>query len=630
MANTIQVWKIFLAALWTGLVCLGTTLQAAISVGPTGSGPLPFGALPAVTEWATVSLAGNDAAITTAAQMDAAVQATTAAMINNAVLDFSPTNPPAQNVLASWTSGGSAYLQTRPTGNGGTLLMATLQNATGASANRITLAYTLGCGTGGTAEQLPGHRVYYSTTGAANGWVRIPQLDNTVVAAGATTNLSVTVDLAGMWPAAGTLYLVWADDNATGGTDAGYTIDDAAFTATNVVAPVSILTEPSPVIALTNMSATFSVVASGTIPSYFWFKFPATFLSAAGPSYTIASVQASDAGSYFVIVSNTINAVTSTVVSLTVTQQNGWVAFNNQAVPPANVSSYSPAGAPLAGPLTNVLSGNRLPAYLTITTNPGAATTSTAMSAPPAGTPAYNLFSAHAVWTGGNCGILLYTTGVVTYVFTGLDSAKTYKFTATAVRGGSGSNYTNRWTQAELSGVVSYTTNHSAGVITSNQFPAFLTGSQAALNTGVNTTSATGTPTGDVFEWDNIVPTTGPGNSPTNGTFSVVTRQYTNGTPDWPAGLPGPPTYAYGLGQIRLEETASSGPKLTMVEDTANNRLVLSWPGTGFKLQQVVEVQGAGTAWADVPGNPPSPYIITPIPTLPANPRRFFRLVTAP
>ena len=45
--------------------------------------------------------------------------------------------------------------------------------------------------------------------------------------------------------------------------------------------------------------------------------------------------------------------------------------------------------------------------------------------------------------------------------------------------------YSNRWTRAEIAGAVSFTPAHSAGIITSNQFPADLVGNQAAWMSGV-------------------------------------------------------------------------------------------------------------------------------------------------
>ena len=294
------------------------------------------------------------------------------------------------------------------------------------------------------------------------------------------------------------------------------------------------------------------------------------------------------------IVSNNFNRVTSTVATLVVTQQVGWVAFNNQAPPPANVTAYSPDTArngPFEGPLKNVLFGNTLPAFMSFTTNAGATGTAGTMGTPLAGTPADTIFGAHATWTGNNAGYNIRTTGEVAIVFTGLNPAKTYKLAATAVRGGAGGDYSNRWTQAELVNAVSYTAAHTPGVLTSAQWPALAAG-QAALNTGLNITNLAGAATGDVFIWNNIVPAAGPGSSPTNGTFTVLTRQYTHGTPYMPSGITPVPAYAYGLSQVRLEEYAGAGPKLTITVTSQNPRqATISWSPAGGTLLESTNLQ---------------------------------------
>ena len=66
-------------------------------------------------------------------------------------------------------------------------------------------------------------------------------------------------------------------------------------------------------------SATFSVTATGTEPlSYQWYKNSSMISGATSSSYAISSVNTSDAGSYFVVVSNSIGSATSSVATLTV------------------------------------------------------------------------------------------------------------------------------------------------------------------------------------------------------------------------------------------------------------------------------------------------------------------------
>ena len=257
-----QMKKLLLTTLMTA-ACLVAT-RAAISVGPGGSTIESFAARPAATEWSTKSITGADALFGSAANVDNAVQTNaTAATITAQVLDFSPTNPPAQNALASWTSGGTAYLQTRPTGNGATLLMATLQNDTGVGATALTLTYTLAQSAATPTEQVPGHQVYVSLTGALGSWVNVAPLSGGAV--GAKSN---TIPLPGTWAAGATMYVLWADDNATGGTDRGHQIDDVQFTASVATFPLTVtLTAPTNSVLIAPATVPVSATTSGTVPA---------------------------------------------------------------------------------------------------------------------------------------------------------------------------------------------------------------------------------------------------------------------------------------------------------------------------------------------------------------------------
>ena len=83
-------------------------------------------------------------------------------------------------------------------------------------------------------------------------------------------------------------------------------------------API-IITQPISQTVNEGNSVTFSVVATGTEPlSYQWYKDSAAISGATGSSYTIGSAKASDEGSYFVIVSNSVGNAVSSVATLTV------------------------------------------------------------------------------------------------------------------------------------------------------------------------------------------------------------------------------------------------------------------------------------------------------------------------
>jgi hypothetical protein len=86
------------------------------------------------------------------------------------------------------------------------------------------------------------------------------------------------------------------------------------------ITPPSITTQPASKSVAVGSSVTFSVVATGTAPlSYQWRFNGASISGATSSSYTISSAQTSQAGAYSVVVSNAGGSATSANATLTVT-----------------------------------------------------------------------------------------------------------------------------------------------------------------------------------------------------------------------------------------------------------------------------------------------------------------------
>jgi hypothetical protein len=101
------------------------------------------------------------------------------------------------------------------------------------------------------------------------------------------------------------------------------------------VAP-SITTQPAGLVVLAGNSATFAVAATGTGPlAYQWSRDGTEISGATGPVLNLASVQAGDAGSYTVRVSNAAGAVTSNGAQLIVP---GAPVITSQSI---NVTGYT-------------------------------------------------------------------------------------------------------------------------------------------------------------------------------------------------------------------------------------------------------------------------------------------------
>jgi len=89
--------------------------------------------------------------------------------------------------------------------------------------------------------------------------------------------------------------------------------------ALTVISPVSITTQPTAQTVIVGNTATFSVVATGSAPlTYQWSKDGVAISGATAATYSIAATTAANAGSYSVIVTNSVGSVTSAPATLTV------------------------------------------------------------------------------------------------------------------------------------------------------------------------------------------------------------------------------------------------------------------------------------------------------------------------
>ena len=241
-----------------------------------------------------------------------------------------------------------------------------------------------------------------------------------------------------------------------------------------------------------------------------------------------------------------------------------FVAFNDHAPGIIGVTTHSNAttwnifgNSPGAGgALKDIISGATLPVSVAIT-HTGSVNPAANAANPSIGTPLYNAFNGYVDFTGGtNSDAVAHVVGsaTVTYTFTGLNPNKTYSFKGSAVRGVA--TYTNRWSLFELDGAVAFTSAHTSGGYTNG-----LAANQVAINTGINTN-------GDMADWENIVPGT-------NGSFAVLTTQYTNSIPN--IGLANGP-YGYGLSGLRLQEFAATNlpaPTVLAATNQGNNQLLV-------------------------------------------------------
>ena len=119
------------------------------------------------------------------------------------------------------------------------------------------------------------------------------------------------------------IQLRWRCGTDSSSTVSGWRVDGVAVSARiccgDVQAPL-IITPPQSQTVLAGSNATFTVSATGAVPlTYQWRKNSALISGATSTTYTLSNVQTNDAGGYDVVVSNSVNSVTSAVATLAVT-----------------------------------------------------------------------------------------------------------------------------------------------------------------------------------------------------------------------------------------------------------------------------------------------------------------------
>ena len=224
------------------------------------------------------------------------------------------------------------------------------------------------------------------------------------------------------------------------------------------------------------------------------------------------------------------------------TPQHGlsqWTAYNDHApttLTHSNATTWNILGNP-PGPggwLKNIQTGTDLQAFVNIhvvgTTTQGATAAN-----PLPGTPLHGLFNGFVDFTGGgspDSAIQIGAGSTAVYSFQGLNPNRKYNFAGSAVRGGLGGDYDQRWTLFQLDGATSFIPVHSPGAYTFG-----LPSNQVAVNTGGNTN-------GDMCSWIGIVPAP-------DGSFSITCTQYTGAIP---GGISAAGRYGYAMSGFRLEE----------------------------------------------------------------------------
>jgi hypothetical protein len=250
----------------------------------------------------------------------------------------------------------------------------------------------------------------------------------------------------------------------------------------------------------------------------------------------------------------------------------------------ANTLSFLVHTPASSGYLTNAADGVTTPVVLIATTN-GAMSVGTGSAEPAAGTPAYATFNGFVRFDDSpGSALQVGLNESVTYTFSNLNPNATYIFKGTAVRGGTGSNYTNRWTRISIVGADSFTANHTANAVTSAQAPADLQANEVAFNFGVNDLANQG----DMAVWESISPGA-------DGVFQIVNTRYAGAVPAPGSTTLNNPNYGYAISGIQLEEipgtpveimiTAGPTPSSLTIEQGQTAQFQITVSGTSPRYQ---------------------------------------------
>src|SRR5580765_3447570 len=150
-------------------ICCFASGGHAASVGPSGY-TNDFSTQPIAADWSTYAPPGGNTTYGSAGDIDAAMATLdVSTIIQDLTVDA--VNPPAATGNATWCSSGF-FVQTRPTSVAGTMMMCTLVNNIGGAASSVTISYDF-AKVAVLAEEIDGHRVYYSLSGQPGSWALI-------------------------------------------------------------------------------------------------------------------------------------------------------------------------------------------------------------------------------------------------------------------------------------------------------------------------------------------------------------------------------------------------------------------------------------------------------------------------
>jgi hypothetical protein len=191
---------------------LGSLTQNFDSMGSTGTTP------PGTwTVWNGASTTSKTTWTTSIAASDVAAMVSAAGGLTS-ITTPSVTNNNGFNAANLAGNAANRVLVSSPTGVAGMAFQLLLTNGTGATIDALKISYdTLRYTAVGTANELPGYRLFFSLNGGTT-WTNASTLNPSITSVPNTTGTSITalttISLGSNWNAGSQLRLRWVDDNA--------------------------------------------------------------------------------------------------------------------------------------------------------------------------------------------------------------------------------------------------------------------------------------------------------------------------------------------------------------------------------------------------------------------------------
>jgi len=191
---------------------LGSLTQNFDSMGTTGTTP------PGTwTVWNGASTTSKTTWTTSIAASDVAAMVSAAGGLTS-ITTPSVTNNNGFNAANLAGNAANRVLVSSPTGVAGMAFQLLLTNGTGATIDALKISYdTLRYTAVGTANELPGYRLFFSLNGGTT-WTNASTLNPSITSVPNTTGTSITalttISLGSNWNAGSQLRLRWVDDNA--------------------------------------------------------------------------------------------------------------------------------------------------------------------------------------------------------------------------------------------------------------------------------------------------------------------------------------------------------------------------------------------------------------------------------